>query len=164
MKMYVKSNKNRISNSDMVNELINFGFEQTDEPYYDYFLPFGLYATWDVDRNEGYFTWSPNGNSRDVGKLYRNLDQFLDATYDYSEYNWSELIESGLSAFGFTKSSDNEYSVIHNMGYCTATACINMDTLYGWVSYEYDDPSENERLDDLHLDDFIEECGSCGIF
>lgn len=155
------------NNADIIKRLEYFGFENSGEgePYYDYFMTWGFHATWNIERNEGYFTWNPpSGNAVDVGKTYTSLDEFLGDVCDYDAYNCDDLIEDGLEKKGFENNEGSEYIITYKSHGCKTTACFDTHHFRGWVSREYDDPDyESEYLDDLYFDELIEECSSDGI-
>lgn len=128
------------------------GFESAgiDEPWWDKNLWLGFGCTYNVERQDAYVWWNPDGNMVELPyeysvKTVQDAKALCDDLYNWDEYYIGELLEAGLPLKGATKVGDGQYEY-SDMG---ETAFIDVNTDSGYVIDSYGDKTEYNNLQDL---------------
>lgn len=143
--------------ADVIAILEDNGFESAgiDEPWWDKNMWLGFGCTYDMDREDAYVWWNPDGSVVELPyeysvKTVRDANALCDDLYAWDEYDLGDLLAAGLPLKG-AKKIDNDVYEYSDGG---ETAYIDIYNYNGYIIDAYGD-----RTDYSSLQDLLEEIG-----
>ena len=143
--------------ADVIAVLSDNGFERSapNEPWWDKYMWLGFGCTYDMDREDAYVWWNPDGNMEELPyeysvKTVQDAKALCDDLYNWDEYGLDDLLAAGLPLKGAKKIDTGVYEYSDG----DDTAYIDIDNYNGYIIDAYGD-----RTDYSSLQDLLEEIG-----
>ena len=139
--------------STITDELEGWGFEYTDDCHWDYFMPFGFYATYNAREGYAGISWTRDGNLIDISEYTiwhldnpNQADKFGQMCYNFAEYDMNTLLEKGLLLSGAKEIGRDIFEYRDGYG---QTLIVDLNKGEGDITYSDGDTEHFDYLQDL---------------